>query len=133
MSKSKIINVRGTSEITDPFYRYKMESVNIIDQGIKIVFTNIDSICTSINRTPQQLVSFLKKYYGTSFEYKNNVAWTTKKDLTKNSLQDAIYQFIEQFVLCKNSNCRNPETVITKTKKETYFVCGACSNKSILN
>lgn len=125
MSKQNQINVRGTTEISDPHYRYRMEAVEITKQGVKFAFTNIDSICTSLSREPNQLVSFFKKYFGSAFEYKNSVATTTKKDLSKNELQNAVFKYIEDFVLCKK--CRNPETEYVKEKKKTLLCCKACS------
>lgn len=123
----KLINISGNTKIDDPFYRYKMESVDISKQGIKYVFTNIDSISVSLSRDPKELVGFLKKYFGTAFEYKNGIAQTTKKDLTKDELQSAIFNYIENNVLCKK--CKNPETEYMKDKKKNLLCCKACSHK----
>ena len=126
MSKAKQINIRGVQDIVDPTYRYKMEEVILVNQGAKIAFMNIDSICKSLAREVQELMKFLKKYFGSSFDYKNNVATTYKNDLTKISLQTAIYKFIEDNILCKK--CKNPETVLVQNKKKINMVCKACSN-----
>lgn len=127
MSNNELINVRGTMEFNDPYYRYKMEKVDLTKQGIKYVFNNVDKISTSLKREPNNLVSFLKKYFGSPFKYKNNVVTTTKKDLTQQILQDAVYRYIESEILCKK--CKLPETVIKKEKKKTYICCEACSDK----
>ena len=68
-----LINVRGNTENDDPFYRYKMNDVDIIKQGAKYAFTNINEIAVAINRDPKTIVSFLKKHFGSQFEYKNNI------------------------------------------------------------
>ena len=129
MSKPKQINIRGVQDIIDPTYRYKMEEVVLVNQGAKIAFTNIDSICRSLAREATELVKFLKKYFGSSFDYKNNIATTYKNDLTKTLLQTAIYKFIEDNILCKK--CKNPETVLVQDKKKTNMVCKACSHSVI--
>lgn len=121
------INIRGLTEINDMFYRYKMDRVDITKQNTKFVFNNIDSICASLAREPQHMISFLKKHFGSSFEYKNNVATTTKKDLTRDELQNAIFKYIEENVLCKR--CKNPETEYVLGKKRITMVCKACSHK----
>lgn len=125
--KIKLVNIRGLTEIVDPFYRYQMEMVSMASQGTKIAFLNIDVICISIDRTPSQLIKFMKKYFGTSFEYKNKVAYTTK-NLSIDDIQNSIYQFIEQYVLCKG--CKNPETIYFQSKKNDYMTCKACSHKT---
>lgn len=129
MSKSSVdkVNIRGTTENDDEFYRYKMESVIITKQGTKLAFQNIDKISESLSRNPRDIVSFLKKHFATSFDYKNGIATTTKKDLTNPMLQNAIYQYIEDYILCKK--CKLPETVVITDKKKMSIVCSACSFK----
>jgi translation initiation factor 2 beta subunit (eIF-2beta)/eIF-5 len=125
--KAALINVRGIESNDDPHYRYKMEEAMICNQGAKIAFSNINSICESLHRTPAEMLKFLKKYFGSQFEYKNEMAFTTKKDLTQGLLQTAIYAFIQADVLCQQ--CANPETEYVTEKKHTYRICKACSFK----
>lgn len=131
MSKRKQINVRGiNSEISnDPFYRYKMEEVVISQQKNKICFENIDKVCKDLDRNVKLLIGFLKKYFNTSIEYKNNQMFTTKI-ISKNEMQDAIYNFIEKYILCEK--CKNPETIYDESKKSTFMICKACSHKRII-
>lgn len=129
-SKKNQINIRGNTEILDPFYRYKMEAVEISKQGVKFAFLNIDSVCMSLSRDPNHMISFFKKHFGSAFEYKNNIATTTKKDLTKDELQNATFKYIEDNVLCKK--CKNPETEYVKDKKSVSLCCKACSYKQIV-
>jgi len=122
---SKTINIRGKKEIIDPFYRYKMEKVNITKEKTKIVFTNIDKIAKELDRTSQEIVSFLKKFFGTSFTYSDGKANTTKQ-LSQEELQNAIYEFIEINILCRK--CNNPETEIVEEKNKKIMRCKACNN-----
>lgn len=92
------MNILNTN---DPFYRYKMDAVELIKNKNKYIFTNIDVIAFQLHREPNHIISFLKKTFGVSFDYKNNVAITSKKDLTLIELQQAIYKYIDLFVLCK--------------------------------
>lgn len=126
MSKT-LINIRGLKNQEDPNYRYKMEKVELVKQGSFFSITNICEISNALNRDPQQLVSFLKKFFGSAFTYKNGVVKCTKADLTYSLLQDALYQFIENNVLCKI--CCLPETILTAEKKKTFIVCQACGHK----
>lgn len=124
----KIINIQGTSENSDPFYRYKMEEVSIVQEGVKFAFTNIEQICNALNREPKELVSFLQKYFGGQFQLKGSKVLTSKNDLTKSLLQSAIFEFIENAVLCKT--CKNPETQKIIEKKKIFLECGACGAKN---
>lgn len=126
MSSNKLINIKGLTEQNDPFYRYKMEKVELNKEGSQFVFLNVDKIAVSLNREPNNLISFLKKHFATLFSYKNNVAKTTKTDLTVNLLQDAIFQYVETNVLCKK--CKLPETIFKKDKKKNILHCNACGH-----
>jgi len=108
-----------------------MEPVEITRQGVKFAFVNIDSVCASLSRDPNHMISFLKKHFGSAFEYKNNIATTTKKDLTKDELQMATFKYIEENVLCKK--CKNPETEYVKEKKKIVLCCKACSHREVIS
>jgi translation initiation factor 2 beta subunit (eIF-2beta)/eIF-5 len=125
--KVKLINIRGKEENNDPFYRYKMEEVIICNQGAENVFQNINNICLALHRDYQELLKFLRKHFGSQFKYKNDMAYTTKNDLTQELLQSAIYVYIQDNVLCEQ--CGNPETEYVEEKKKTYRACKACSFK----
>lgn len=125
MSSKSMINIRGNTDNSDPFYRYKMESVSLSNQGVKTAFMNIDSICLSLKRDRNDIIKFLRKHFGSAFEYKNNCLLTTKKDMSRDDLQNAIYKYIEENVLCKK--CKNPETEVVKEKKKDIQRCKACS------
>ena len=125
IKKGNLINIRGTTDSTihDSNYRYKMEEVTLNHQKTKIVFENINTICEQLNRDPNILLKFLKKQFGTSFEYKNNQASATKL-IMKDEMQNKIFKFIDEYVLCKG--CHNPETIYEETKGKKYFICKAC-------
>lgn len=125
MSKARLINIRGMTGVDDDFYRYKMEEVVITSEGVKFAFHNVDRIAIALRRDPKEIVSFLQKHFGGQFQYKNGKVLTSKADLTKNSLQEAIYLYIESFVLCQT--CKLPETQKTIEKKRIVFTCEACS------
>ena len=119
------INIRGNKVIViDDFYRYKMEEVQLISQKQKTVFENINNICKDLGRDIAHLLKYLKNYFGIAIEYKNDTALTTK-NLAKDDVQNAIYKYIDEFVLCRK--CFNPETILTDKKKKIIMTCNACS------
>lgn len=130
-SKRKMINIRGldSQKDNDPFYRYKMEEVILVQQSTKISFNNIDNICKDLDRDPKMLVAYLKKYFKSNLAYKDN-AVQTAKIISKSEMQNAIYSFIDKYVLC--NKCKNPETVFNEEKKKTTLTCKACSFTTIV-
>lgn len=129
MSKTKLINVRGLKEIDDPFYRYKMEPINIINQRNTDSITNIGTIAKSLNRSPDMIVDYMKKRLSIAMKYDKKTFTIEVKSITIERAQIAIYEFIEKYVLCQK--CRNPETELSENQKS--FVCKACSHKSVIN
>lgn len=123
---SKFINVRGLKENNDPSYRYKMPSLCINTQKTKMIITNIKEIADSLDRDPVIIVDFLKKKFSTAIKYDPNENKVEFKSIEPAQIHEAIYEFIEYFVLCPT--CKNPETVISNGKKNLYMQCKACSH-----
>jgi translation initiation factor 5 len=125
------INIRGLKENDDPFYRYKMDSVIVkIQKGLTHV-PNIDVICKDLDRDPKTIADFLKKKFGTSVTYKNSEL-IIPKILSQTDLQEAIYEFIDKFVMCVK--CNNPETVLSPEKKNSVNLsCKSCGNNFNVN
>jgi translation initiation factor 2 beta subunit (eIF-2beta)/eIF-5 len=122
---AKKINING--DLTDPFYRYKMPEVIVRQQGAFYAFLNIDDICSEkggINRPLSDIQKFLTKNLHTSFTYKNK-SLITSAPITKDSIQNMIFQYINKFILC--TKCQSPETIVSNDKK-SYNKCRACGN-----
>jgi len=129
MSK-KLINMNG--DLTDNFYRYKMPCAIIVRQGAFYAFTNIDDIMKPkyINRDINSLKKFLNKHFHTSWSYKNN-SLITSASINQNKLQEAIFIYVNKFILC--SKCKCPETENINDKKDNYNKCLACGNIDEIN
>ena len=121
-----MINIQGCKSIDDPFYRYQMEPVKLTYQTNKTVFLNIKIICTNLDRSQECILKFLKSYFGISIENKNNIV-TMTKHIEQKDMQNAIYKFIDDYVLCKK--CANPETYIENKRKKNIMICKACCHK----
>ncbi|KAJ5591510.1 Translation initiation factor IF2/IF5 zinc-binding [Penicillium hispanicum] len=125
------VNIRR--DVTDPFYRYKMErlqaKVEGKGNGIKTVIVNLNSVAQSLSRPPAYVI----KYFGFELGAQANAKPTDDRWIINGShdapkLQDYLDGFISKFVLCKK--CKNPETdVIIKDEKITLD-CKACGQRS---
>ena len=134
--QKNLITVRGLTEIIDPYYRYKMEPVNVIQQKGKLLVTNITDIAknlstdkNSANVKTKMIIEFFKTKFSTSITYKD-INKLEIKGVTRDDLQNAVYEFIEYFVLCPS--CQNPETLLFKENSNIYMKCQACSHNDKL-
>lgn len=125
------VNIRR--DVTDPFYRYKMEKIQSKIEGkgngIKTVIVNLASVAHSLSRPPAYVI----KYFGFELGAQANAKpsddrWIINGAHDAPKLQDYLDGFISKFVLCKK--CKNPETdVIIKDEKITLD-CKACGQRT---
>ncbi|KAJ5815671.1 eukaryotic translation initiation factor 5 [Penicillium riverlandense] len=125
------INIRR--DVTDPFYRYKMErlqsKIEGKGNGIKTVIVNLNSVAQSLSRPPAYVI----KYFGFELGAQANAKPTDDRWIINGAhdapkLQDYLDGFIAKYVLCKK--CKNPETdVIIKDDKITLD-CKACGQRT---
>lgn len=125
------INIRGKTPIDDPNYRYKMNKLNIVAERALISIDNIHVVSKDLGRTPEMLVEFIKHKLGTNLSYKNNKLKYSNK-ITNDSIQEALYEFIEMFVLCEVCNLPETDMKIKKQENIIEFNCRACSNNTVL-
>jgi len=126
------INIRR--DVTDPFYRYKMErlqsKIEGKGNGIKSVIVNLSSIAQSLSRDPAYVVKFFGFELGaqvTASPRDDRYIINGAHDAAK--LQDYLDVFINKFVLCKQ--CKNPETDLIVQKDGTILRdCKACGQRT---
>ncbi|KAK3214310.1 hypothetical protein GRF29_28g2723489 [Pseudopithomyces chartarum] len=125
------INVRR--DVTDPFYRYKMErlqsKIEGKGNGIKTVIVNLTSVANSLDRPPAYVI----KYFGFELGAQTNTnpaddRWIINGAHDASKLQDYLDGFISKFVLCKK--CKNPETVMDVKDGLIKLDCKACGQIS---
>ncbi|EGD93608.1 eukaryotic translation initiation factor [Trichophyton mentagrophytes] len=125
------INIRR--DISDPFYRYKMERLQAKIEGkgngIKTVVVNLNSVAQSLSRPP----SYLIKYFGFELGAQANSKPTDDRWIINGAhdapkLQDYLDGFITKFVLCKK--CKNPETDVVIKDQSIILDCKACGERS---
>ncbi|KEF52138.1 translation initiation factor 5 [Exophiala aquamarina CBS 119918] len=124
------LNIRR--DVTDPFYRYKMErlqsKIEGKGNGIKTVVANLPSVASSLARPPAYLI----KYFGFELGAQTNTnpkddRWIINGAHEASKLQDSLDGFISKFVLCKS--CKNPETEITIKDGRIILDCKACGQR----
>lgn len=125
------VNIRR--DVTDPFYRYKMErlqsKIEGKGNGIKTVIVNLSSVAQSLARPP----SYVIKYFGFELGAQTNTnpnddRWIINGAHDASKLQEYLDGFISRFVLCKK--CKNPETEVHIKDGHITLDCKACGQIS---
>ncbi|KAF1811299.1 hypothetical protein P152DRAFT_68432 [Eremomyces bilateralis CBS 781.70] len=125
------VNIRR--DVTDPFYRYKMEKLQSKIEGkgngIKTVIVNLSSVSNSLARPP----SYVIKYFGFELGAQTNTnpaddRWIINGAHEASKLQDYLDGFISRFVLCKK--CKNPETDVHIKDGRIILDCKACGQRT---
>lgn len=126
-----LVNVRR--DVSDAFYRYKMERIQTKIEGkgngIKTVVVNLSSVAQSLARPG----SYVIKYFGFELGAQTNIdpkddRWIINGAHDAAKLQDHLDGFINRFVLCKK--CKNPETDVTIKDDHIILDCKACGQRT---
>ncbi|RMY02644.1 hypothetical protein D0868_07877 [Hortaea werneckii] len=122
-------NVNIRRDVSDPFYRYKMErlqsKIEGKGNGIKTVIVNLSNVADQLARPPNYVI----KYFGFELGAQTNIdpkddRWIINGAHEAGKLQDYLDGFINKFVLCKS--CKNPETVVNVKDGDIFLDCKAC-------
>ncbi|RDW59743.1 putative eukaryotic translation initiation factor 5 [Coleophoma cylindrospora] len=125
------VNIRR--DVSDPFYRYKMEKIQSKIEGkgngIKTVIVNLSSVASSLARPGAYVI----KYFGFELGAQTNTnpaddRWIINGAHEASKLQDYLDGFISRFVLCKK--CKNPETEVVIKDGRILLDCKACGQRS---
>jgi translation initiation factor 2 beta subunit (eIF-2beta)/eIF-5 len=120
-----IINIAGVTPIVDPFYRYKMRKLDVVQQRNNVAVRNIPDVAADLAVEPEILIKFFKRDFSSSFTYKEGIL-VGSKTLTYNDFADSLTTFIENFVLCPV--CRLPETKFVRDGANLCLKCNCCPN-----
>jgi translation initiation factor 5 len=117
-----MINVNNSN---DEFYRYKMNKVSITNKGfgngLFTIINNVEDICKSINTPPDILYKYISTDLGSNFNEKKKSINGTH---TQEKIQESIYSYINDFVICKM--CGIPEINYTINNNFIESRCSAC-------
>lgn len=126
-------NVNIRRDVSDPFYRYKMErlqsKIEGKGNGIKTVVVNLSNVADQLARPPNYVI----KYFGFELGAQTNIdpkddRWIINGAHDANKLQDYLDGFINKYVLCKD--CKNPETVVQIKDGDILLDCKACGQRT---
>jgi len=124
-----MININGCD---DSFYRYKMEIIQVTNNGSGngqfTIIKNMKHIEKSINTPEEILFKYLAHSLGSSY---NNKKSALNGKYTQEHIQEKIFDYINCFVIC--INCGIPELTYIIIKKKMECKCSACGKIIKLN
>lgn len=128
MVDSNIINISGS---TDPFFRYKMPSIQVKHEGkgngVKTVLKNLKDVSKSLNREPSDVLQYIASELSVlSLQKQDDMI--VNGTFAPQIIQKIIQRFITTHVLC--DTCNNPETsferIPGKNKRDEGQLCKRC-------
>jgi len=140
------MNIRGKEEVSDLHYRYRMPVLLTAQEGkrngAKTVLVNLPDIAKSLGRPAEEIMQFFAKDLGAQGKSKASEGkYVLRGEHTTSSLQNRLFIYIENFVLCPT--CGNPETqykvhlkgkVGSNSRKalvgKIFLQCAACGSTS---
>ncbi len=99
--------------VDDPFYRYKMEKIDISIKNKKTIINNLINISNTLKIEPKVLFRFITSNLA-SFGQEKNGLYIISGAFDINKIQDVIYIFIDKYILCKKCNFPEIENGICK-------------------
>jgi len=122
---------------SDPNFRYKMPAIVVKHEGTgkmkKSVLVNIESVCQSIGRPVDYLVTFLGQRLSASSRIEKCLSHSyVSGHHDVRQVQAHVLKFIQEFVMCPT--CGNPETSChiegSKKHKAISLQCKGCGTSS---
>ncbi|MGL5962129.1 MAG: hypothetical protein ACRCZ0_09305 [Cetobacterium sp.] len=123
-----MLNINAAQN-NDNFYRYKMNplKITICSRFNRTQLENFDQIAKDLERNPKTILKYISAKLGVKATTdKLKRTFISGTSFTREELQQVIYNFIDQKILCKY--CYNPET----EEKDKLLHCRACGKKSTL-
>lgn len=120
--------IRGKTEIIDPFYRYKMEKIIFRAEKTKTSIMNLDKIAADLKVPGAEcIILFFKKRLAMQMTH-GNQGLIISRHVDFKIIHDALYEFIDYFVLCKN--CGLPELSYAIRNKQFIADCASCGTSN---
>ena len=113
----------------DPFYRYRMQELELRPNRQGHILSNLSNVCSSIGRTPELLIAFFDlevlRPRGLSPCRIDENGIVAPKGIDQRQLQEKVFEFIRKCIACPK--CSNPETHIMSVQERTLELkCISC-------
>ena len=114
-------------EVVETEARFEIPKVKGHIQGNKTMITNFLQIAGTLRREPEHVLKYILKELATPGELKKNGTLILGAKVPAVRINQKINNYTNLFVLC--SECKKPDTKISKEENVTFMKCQACGAK----
>jgi translation initiation factor 2 subunit 2 len=97
----------------------------------KIYIKNFHDVCTSMNRDPYEVSTYISKELLIQTSISGNGALIIHGSYRKNQVESILIKYITHFVQCPL--CKTQNTKIEKINRITYITCNKCHAQSAIS
>jgi len=110
--------------------RFEIPKVKGHVQGNRTIVSNFNQIASALHREPEHLLKFVLKELASPGEIKKTGVIIGRK-VSAASINEKIEKYVQAYVLC--SECKKPDTKLSKENKTVFIKCLACGAKHSVN
>jgi translation initiation factor 2 subunit 2 len=103
--------------------RFQVPEADVMSDGKNTVIRNFQEICTVLRREPEHVIGFLARELGCPgvLDLPRGVL---KSRVTKDQIAQRMRDYTAKYVIC--SECKRPDTHLSKDGRFTLLICEAC-------
>jgi translation initiation factor 2 subunit 2 len=103
--------------------RFQVPEPDVMVDGRNTVIRNLQEIATVLRREPEHIIGYLARELGCPgvLDLPRGVL---KSKLSKDAIAQRMREYTEKYVIC--SECKRPDTHLSKEGRFTLLVCEAC-------
>merc|ERR1719427_1493924 len=92
----------------------------------KTSFVNFNEICTTLNRQPKHIITFILAELGASGSVDGNHQLIIKGRFQQKQLESVLRKYIKEYVTCHT--CKSPDTSLERDVRLYFLRCNKCKS-----
>lgn len=107
--------------------KYKIPPPQLLRDGKKSIFANIQEIASKMHRSPEHVAMFIFAELGTSGSTDGNDRLVIKGRFQQKGMETVLRRYIVDYVSC--ATCKSVNTRLTKENRLTFLDCNSCGSR----
>ena len=110
--------------------KLKIEPPECVRRNRKSFVVNFCNICSTINREPNNVKTFMENEMKIKMSIKDNGSLMIYKMVNNKLIKSAIIEYINKYVCCKT--CKSTKTILLRENKIDYILCNTCKSQQVI-
>lgn len=118
----------------------KCVKINVIPPNIetnrktkRTYIYNFDQFSTSVRRDRQHIKLYLEAELNTETSITEAGMLIIDKPFDSKRVESILQQYVEMYIVCKESKCRSLSTIFIKEDRINYLTCEQCNSRHAIN